>query len=391
MSRIGKIILYSLLTVVVLAIAFAISAYWALTHVDHDKDLDQQVQLSNSAFLKVHGEETPGPDSGYSWQISYRDKAPWEKVGEWWDGGRNSSGNVIACPIGKLIVVTRMDGLQTFVRTEAGSWKTFLMEITGPSPFSKNGELGPNLTSLETAEIETIRSRMLLTATDGSLRPEIGQFLPQRQELWLDFVTPAKRRFRIRLKLFGNGEKFRFLDSEEQAFNKNKPDFDQITPDTPIHPACDKVEFFRSTADIAPSRGVALLLDPQHPSSMQSVEGWRIRNFEGAHSDRIYLILHGKKRLIPNMDVYKNLFGTDDLSAVHPVGAKFDDIREGDPFSADAAIWRFPDKKMYLYDTGEFHWMNAGVAHEYGFDHASMRTGETYLLKDHTGTPLGPL
>src|SRR5262249_50658151 len=138
-------------------------------------------------------------------------------------------------------------------------------------------------------------------------------------------------------------------------------------------------------------REVAFLLDPQHPSSIQSVEGWRVRSFEGLHPERIYLILHGERRLIPNMDVYKNLFGTDDLSAVHLVGPKFDGIPEGDPFSADAAVWRFPDTRMYLYDTGEYHWMNTAVAHEYGFDHTSMRSGAAYQLKDHTGHPLGPL
>jgi hypothetical protein len=66
MSRIGKINLYSVLTMAGLAVAFVITAYRTLLQLDHDKDLDQQVMLSNAAFLKVHGEESPGPDSGCS-------------------------------------------------------------------------------------------------------------------------------------------------------------------------------------------------------------------------------------------------------------------------------------------------------------------------------------
>jgi hypothetical protein len=404
MSRIGKIILGSLLTVIGLAVAFVIALYWTFAHVDHDKDLDQQVQLSNSAFLKVHGEESPGPDTGYGWDISYRpstdqlsndqssnDQSKWEKAGNWWSG----SGDTLACPVGKLVVLVRPDGSLIFVRTEAGRWTTFYMEIPGPSPFSKNEEISPNSTSLEVAEIETIRSRMSLTPGDGALRPYMGQFIPRRLELWVDYLTPEKRRFRVRYKLYQDGEKFRLLDLEEQPFDKSRPFFEQFVPDTPVDPVCDKIEFSRRADNLDHGHATALMIqskiDPKHLSSIESVEGWRVRDSGSDHPERIYLVLHGERRLIPSMETYKNLFGASDLTAVRDVGKSFDEIPEGDPISADAAVWRFPDTKLYFFDNGEYHWMNAAVAREYGFDSAPVRHGEFYFLKDHTGDSLGPL
>jgi hypothetical protein len=388
MSRIGKIILYTILTVAGLALAFVIAAYWALTHVDHDKDMEQQVMLSNSAFLKVHGEEEPGPDSGDSWLLSYHDQKGWVKVGDWVGG---SDGNVVACPVGKLVVIARTNGSWVFVRTEAGAWKTFYMEIPGPSPFSKNGEISANSTSLEVAEIETIRARMSVAPSEGDLHFYLGQFLPKKQELWLDNRTPAGRRFRVRLKLYSNGEKFRFVDLEERTLEAKRPGFEELMADIPVDPVCDKVDFTRNVVDMPWARGVAFRVDPKHPLSIESVEGWRVRKADGEQPENIYLVLHGELRLIPGVETYKNLFGTTALSDVHDVGKSFDEVPKGDPFSADAGVWRFPDGKMYFFDNGEYHSMDAGVAQQYGFGHAPAHDGQLYLLKDHTGEPLGPL
>ena len=93
------------------------------------------------------------------------------------------------------------------------------------------------------------------------------------------------------------------------------------------------------------------------------------------------------------MDVYKNLFGTDNLRDVRSVGKNFDGIPEGDPFSADAGLWRFPDQpgKIYLFDTGEYHWIRSPeILKQYGFDHGAVHVGAPYLLKEHIGEPMGP-
>ena len=389
MHRILKVVLYSGLTIVLLLAAAVIGFFWLFIHRNKSKDVEQQVQLSNSAFLRVDGEYAVGPDTGYAWKISYHDKEDSEKVGDWWDG----DGGILACPVGKLVVVVRQNGSLIFVRTESGKWREFFMEIPGPGFPSNPGELNAGSTSLELDEIRAIRSGMHLDASDGSMQTYLGQFLPERQELWLDYLTSAKRRFRVRLKLFRNGEKFRLLSLDEQPFDQRRPYFDQFVPDTPVHPACDKIEFFRRTPDIAPVRGTALMIDPQHPSSsLESVEGWRVRK-QGQHPDRIYLVLHGELRLIPNIATYKNLFGTDDLSTIHNVGSSFDEIPEGDPISPDAGVWRFPEdhNKLYFFDTGEYHWIGAEVVKQYGFDHALVHDGMLYMLQGTVGEPLGPL
>ena len=42
--------------------------------------------------------------------------------------------DMLACPVGKLVVVARTDGSMVFVRTEQGEWKTFHMEIPKRAP-----------------------------------------------------------------------------------------------------------------------------------------------------------------------------------------------------------------------------------------------------------------
>ena len=388
MRRPLKVGLYALLTVAGLVIAFVVSLLWAIQQPSDTTILEQQVLLANNAFVKVKGTPTPGPDTGYSWEISYRDQREWEKVGDWWNIG---NGDVVACPVGNVIVVARTNGDHVFVRTAAGSWKEFLMDIPGPWYFSKNGELGPNFTSLESDEVFSIRRQMSLDPTAGNADPYLAQFLPRRQELWLDYLV-EHRRFRVKLKMFANGERFRPLSVEELAFDRNRPYFDQFIPDIPDDPACNRIEFYRRTPDLLSGRGTAVLLDPSLPGApLESAEGWRVSNPKGPHPERIYLVLHGELRWIPSMDTYRNLFGTTDLSEVHVVGKEFDKIPEGDPFSADAGLRRFPDEpaKIYLFDTFEYHWIqNDETLKRYGFDRATARHDATYLRKEHVGEPL---
>ena len=235
---------------------------------------------------------------------------------------------------------------------------------------------------------------MSLDSPESKVQPYLAQFVPEGQQLWIDYLTPELRKFRVRLKLFANGEKLRFVDLEERPFDRNRPYFDQFPPDIPVNPNCDQVDFFRRVTDSAPGRGVAVLVDPQRPASIQSVEGWRIRHPHGPNPDRIYLVLYGERRLIPNLDTYRNLFGTDDYRDVHLMSKNFKDIPEGDPLSPDAGLWRFPDdpSKIYLFDTAEYHWIkSADVLKQYGFDHAVVREGVPYVLPGHVGSPLGPL
>jgi hypothetical protein len=202
-------------------------------------ELDRQVQLANSAVLRVHRTPTMGPDSGYSWDISYRDQARWEKTGGWWG---NDDGNVLACTAGRVVVVTRTNGAEVFSRTATGTWKAFLMDIPGPWFLGKNGELSPNTTSLEMSELESIRRQMSVTPGDGEIRPYLGQFLPQREELWIDYLTPERRRFRLKLRISKDAERFHLLSVEEKAFDRNRPFFEQLVPDQPVDAACKRIE-----------------------------------------------------------------------------------------------------------------------------------------------------
>jgi len=125
MHRVLKIFLYSTAAVALLVVMLGVFFFRSLYQRNQAQDLEQQVQLSNHAFLQIHGASTPGPDSGYSWTVSYRSESGWEKAGDWWDGSQDSrDANLIACPLGKVVVIAKTDGSRVFVLTEAGTWKT---------------------------------------------------------------------------------------------------------------------------------------------------------------------------------------------------------------------------------------------------------------------------
>ena len=241
MHRPVKVVLYAVLALAALVIAFVVSLLWAIQQPSDATILEQQVLLANHAFLKVKGTPTAGPDTGYWWEISYRDRGGWEKVGDWWNIG---NGDVAACTVGNIVVVARANGDHVFVRTAAGAWKQFLMDIPGPWYFSKHGELGPNFTSLESDDVFRIRRLMSLDANAGSADPYLAQLLPRQSELWLDYLV-QHRRCRLKLRMFANAEGFQPLGVEELAFDRNRPYFEQIVPDVPEDPACNRIEFFR--------------------------------------------------------------------------------------------------------------------------------------------------
>jgi hypothetical protein len=116
--RTFKIIAYSGLIIVILLIALV--RRWGLGSVrSQDEDLEQIVQLSNYASLRVSG---ASGDPDYQWKLSYRpeprfkggawSRGPWEEVG-WWI---QSGGDVTACPLGNVVVVALSDGRWVFIR-----------------------------------------------------------------------------------------------------------------------------------------------------------------------------------------------------------------------------------------------------------------------------------
>jgi hypothetical protein len=252
MDRAFKVAIYSGSAAVLLAVvlAFALKTLF-LSHTSETNPpyLDKTVQLSNSALLRVHGTMPVGAGD-LTWELLYRHQSAWEKVDDWMVEGQISlySGDVLACPVGKLVVVTRTDGSLVFVRTEAGEWKTFHMEIPERAPFPILGAHGTSLTTLETSRIQELRAQMSSNTAAARVPPSLGQFFPDKRELWVDYLTPADRRFRLRLNLTADGEQLRFLDFEERPFKRKDdttgPPFFFVLPDTPAPAGCAKVEFF---------------------------------------------------------------------------------------------------------------------------------------------------
>jgi len=236
--------------VVVLIVAtlgiFAVLAIYVLVAVNDQiaaKTLNKQLQLSDGALLRVKGIPTEGPDSGFTWEISYRANSGWEEVGSWWG---HEDGNMLACAVGSITVITRTGGPHVFVRLRSSVWKMFLMEIPSAYYFEHDGEIAPNFTSLEKAEILSIRKSLSLDPkAQGGIDPLLMQFVPRYKELLADYLTGEHRRFRLYLALDENAERFHLVNVEEKPFDQNLPYFEQFIPDMPIDPACSHVAFDR--------------------------------------------------------------------------------------------------------------------------------------------------
>jgi hypothetical protein len=207
------------------------------------------MKLSNSAFLQIHS-TLPAGASDMKWELSYRHGSGWEKVDSWIVEGQMSwyGGNILACPVGDLVVVIRTDGSLVFVRTETGHWKTFNMEIPERAPFPLPGANGTSRTSLETPEIQRLRSQMSIAPAAGPGAPHLAQFLPETRELWVDYLNRRDRRFRLRFMVASDGEALTFLDLKEGPFERatdtGGPPLFMFRPDKPVSPLCNKVDFF---------------------------------------------------------------------------------------------------------------------------------------------------
>jgi hypothetical protein len=260
MDRPLRVALYSSLAIGLAAVVMAFSLAVLLTTHSRKPDpayLDKTVQLSNSALLRVHA-ITPFGASDSTWELLYREKSGWEKVDDWMAEGQISlySGDVLACPVGSLVVVTRTDGSQVFVRNAGGKWTTFHMEIPERAPFPLMGANGTNVaasgpakatfTTLETEKIQALRTRMAISPAQMGVPSRLGQFFPDKRELWVDYLTPSDRRFRLRLGLTADGERFGFVGFEELPFKRasdttGAPLF-LLLPDMPTPTACSRVQ-----------------------------------------------------------------------------------------------------------------------------------------------------
>jgi hypothetical protein len=255
MDRPLRIALYSSLAIGLIAVVLALSLAVVLT--THSKKtgppyLDKTAQLSNSALLRVHAITAVGA-SDPTWELLYREKSGWEKVDDWMVEGQISlySGDVLACPVGNLVVVTRTDGSLVFVRNASGKWTTFHMEIPDRPPFPLEGPSGANLgtttpTTLETEKIQALRTQMSINPAQTHVPSGLGQFFPDTRELWVDYLTPADRRFRLRLSLTADGERMGFLGFEERPFKRASdttgPPLFLLLPDTLAPPRCSKIQ-----------------------------------------------------------------------------------------------------------------------------------------------------
>jgi len=121
-----------------------------------------------------------------------------------------------------------------------------LMEIPGAYYFGHDGEIAPNFTSLDKAEILAIRKSLSLDPkAQVGIDPLLMQFAPRDKELLADYLTGEHRRFRLHLVLDKNAEKFRLVSVEEKPFDQNRPYSEQFVPDIPLDPACSHVGFDR--------------------------------------------------------------------------------------------------------------------------------------------------
>ena len=189
-----------------------------------------------------------------TWELLYREESVWENVDDWQIEGQISlyGGDVLACPVGNLVVVVRADGSIVFVRTVAGTWKSFHMDIPQQAAFPVPGRHGTSVTTLETSQLQAFRSQMSISPAQTLVAPSLGQFLPDTRELWVDYLTPSIHRFRLRLSLTADGEQLRFLDFTERPFNRaadtTGPPFFIVLPDAPVAAGCTKVALFPGNA-----------------------------------------------------------------------------------------------------------------------------------------------
>jgi hypothetical protein len=87
------------------------------------------------------------------------------------------------------------------------------------APFPLLLSSGTSLTSLEIPAIQGLRLQMFVDPSEGRIRPDLAQFLPDKRELWVDCLNRADRRFRLRFMRTTDGDKLEFLDLKERPLS----------------------------------------------------------------------------------------------------------------------------------------------------------------------------
>lgn len=199
---------------------------------------DRTETLSNSAQIRLLGTPTEGPDSGDTWEVFYKDGATWEKAGNWWGGdwAGGNDGNIVACPIGQLVVIAKSNGSDFLVRNAARTWKTFVTDI--PLPNEGAPSLPPGW--LENDEIRSIVKQMSIPPTGGLLHAQAAGILPASRTLWLDYSIGSSRLLHVSVVLLENGERFKLQSVEERP---NTLHMEGPNRDPNLDASCGSIQF----------------------------------------------------------------------------------------------------------------------------------------------------
>lgn len=235
----GGLVLVALIPGVVSRLVFGVLG--ALPVDSLKETVRRQAVLSNGGTLEVHGREYNGPHGvPYFWDAEYR-PAPdggMEKIGFW--GGGRPTGDVVACPVGSVVVVVPFQGGVMFARSPEGRWRSFDMTLPGKAPTS---EL-PRYAGATSLTIEELHRLDPLYESPGRLDPRhippfLMQFGAARRELTVDYVLSLVRTFRLRLELSPDGERLWLLSAREEPEKHYPP-----VLDVPRDASCATLEIF---------------------------------------------------------------------------------------------------------------------------------------------------
>ena len=202
----------------------------------------RQAVLSNGGALEVRGREYNGPHGvPFFWDAGYRPTpdAQIEPAGLW--GGGSPTGDLVACPVGPVVVVVPFQGHVLFARSAAGRWKTFDMTLPGKAPAAELPRYA-GATSLTIDELHRLDS--LYEGPGPRLEPRhippvLMQFGAIRRELTVDYALSFVRTFRVRFELAADGERLRLLSAQEEP-DKRYP----RVLDVPRDAGCTMIEMF---------------------------------------------------------------------------------------------------------------------------------------------------
>jgi hypothetical protein len=187
---------------------------------------DGTTQLSNGATLRLHASRTYGPDSGFNWEVLYKEGKAWEKAHAWWGG---NEGDIVACPLGSQVVVLREDGREISVRDESGKWNMVLLDAT-------------RMASLPPSDTTAILEAMHLDRNVCCIYPYHAHFRPASRELTLYYLTSADAQHRLSLQLLEDGRSMRLLGIAKLAYKYHTAY--PRDPDPAVDPNCNTIAFF---------------------------------------------------------------------------------------------------------------------------------------------------